>query len=532
MKRTIILLFISLFLSGCYNLKREEEKLLNEINQYYQENVPNKDKQICFYLGNISFPYQSQNLSYPEFPKFKVWVNNELNRRLNLFTQLSLLQAKSNKDLIKYTLTEKGKPYFKEGKFCFGQIKYIRLLIPISKAAQIEVKAEYQFTHIPDWVTSDIFRDYFYRHNGKLSNQNYPDFKENGTSDVSLSISRLRDDSYILDDKEQIIYNISSSYHPLKNYQSAKEAFAYYDDEIAKRLIYDLNKWKTRKVYWGDDDPILMAEPAMTDKMVKANNIILMPEKIERLITRNKIHIIKATIDGEFFSGFGQSKMQEKGEITMTLSKDGSLSNYDAVYYKGNIKLNQLWQKNIALEDDSVSWTFVKKKFSGSWPIDYPFKMRFYDEAYSSKDYDLKVIAHKSLYSDAVYYTREHSGSVSYKTDALKQIINISSEHYSYANFDVNPVYDDQQRLIRYSDKVLKYRGNNLISITDTNSKKELSYDSKNRLVSSKNYIKDKGKFILNNRCNYLFHNEYGDWTVETCGEMILNRTIIYYERE
>jgi hypothetical protein len=70
------------------NLKSIDNTLLKNIKTYYLQKIPSKDNQICFYLGNILFPYQTKQLTYSKQSITKVWVNNQLNQHLDLFNQL------------------------------------------------------------------------------------------------------------------------------------------------------------------------------------------------------------------------------------------------------------------------------------------------------------------------------------------------------------------------------------------------------------------------------------------------------------
>ncbi|OCG42757.1 hypothetical protein [Gilliamella sp. Bif1-4] len=70
------------------NLKSIDNTLLKNIKTYYLQKIPNKGNQICFYLGNILFPYQTKQLTYPKQSLTKVWINNQLNQHFDLFTRL------------------------------------------------------------------------------------------------------------------------------------------------------------------------------------------------------------------------------------------------------------------------------------------------------------------------------------------------------------------------------------------------------------------------------------------------------------
>jgi hypothetical protein len=504
MKKIVFLLLIGNFLFSCDgqtqktnqpNKSDQSAALLEEVKSYYLQNIPDKDKQICFYLGDISFPYQSKTLTYPAQSRAKVWVNNELHRRLDLFTQLNLITKQMPNDdngSATYTLTEAGQSYFRDDKFCAGQIEFTHLDIPVTKSASIVASVSYKAINLPSWITSEPFIDYFYRYNKEDSDIIYPDFQKNKINSFPVDISKLRNGTYFLNHKNKILAFINKSYHPKTTLPlQAEQSYAYYDESFVERFVKYSWSWsgeyRGTKVYWGDPDPIIIAPILVSPKVAKINNLLLLSDRYELLYYNQKL-MKTAVVNTD-----GENDLISNS-IKLNFSEDGCLDRYRESYKnKSNISEIAIYNKK-NLQTENVTWTYERKllnphNYFGYWDV----MTARYNEANSG------------------YFT-----------------IYTNGEHLIPSSNDVE--YDQQQRLIKINDKTISYdKNNNIIQISDEESVFQFSYDKNNQLIQSINYFKNN-KSAKKEICTFNQHNAYGDWTEVTCDGLKMKREITYYE--
>lgn len=489
-----------IFLSGCENKHtKNKNELLNTMKTHYAGDRIEQNSQACFYLGDVTFPYQAKVWTYPEKTKADVWTNNELNRRLALFSQLSLVY-KLDATLADspFDLTEQGKRYFSDNKFCFGQINITDLTFNSSQKATTAATVKYEFENIPDWVNDSAFQAYFY---GDNNVNRYPLFN-NQPKSLSITLARLKEGTYIINDPSEFIYNL----YQLNNKKSLigpnSLAFAYYDRDLAKELIRDLIKYDYLKYTWGDPDPVLLAKLEMSPNIAQANNIILFLEDIDLVISPNKIKSIEAEVSSKMLASLSRIR-SDKTTITISMHEDGSLDRY-ALLYKSSLGESQTVRvKHQDIAEGTQYWELYQATSV------YRASGNQYDPFATTK------------------YTNT-SDSVNYHTDQLGKIVSFSAGQQSVP---IKTRYDEQNRLVEYEDSKVTYQGQQLIQIDSKTSQINFNYNNRNQLVKSIAYSKEQGKLIKGNTCNYLEYNAQGDWTEYRCSDgNIITRTITYYD--
>lgn len=518
-----LLFFICFYcLFGCNDKDKEnqivKDSLLQEINSYYNQNILDQERQVCFYLGNISFPYQAKQLTYPSQSRAKVWTNNELERRLELFSQLGLINKKTLNEneietqLTSYILTKESQPFFEGDKFCAGEIKFTNIYIPNTEAAELNIVVYYQLRNKPEWMKNDKFINYFYRYN---NSEESSFFKSNSSKSISLSVQKSRSGTYRLKNKKEIFIKLYKSNNLDKSIPiGAKQLYAYYDEAVARQLVkksWDWNgKFLKNTTYWGEPDPIIIAPLLANSNVSKINNFILLKQDYELLFFRQKqiksmTIALDKTIDIQKYSIFSFSKQ-------LSFSQDGTINKYCAKYIQHLNELDSCIYKEINLEKDIVTW----------------YHSMMHDLSYSAQE---KKIFEGLLVEEFFHYD---TYKIQYTTNDAHQIIAAYKNETKIKNEELGNIkYDDQQQLVKVGDKTLEYdKNNNIIRIIDKTNITNFSYDKNNQLIYSISKRIHKKNIHPDKVCEYSDHNEYGDWTTLICNEQKMTRKINYHEEQ
>lgn len=505
-KEFFILIPAFLLLFGCEELSIETKSLKNIQKKL---NTDYKGRSYCFYLGDIDLPYAPATKSSNEENRLKIWVNNELNRRLDLFTQLQLLQKNDKEGKIEYSLTDLGKAAYGYKSFCFGDIDLQKINTDLNteKNSYIDTSMNYNLINVPEWANSDLFKGYFYRYNDENNGiQSYPLINEEiKTAPIKLEhVDRKKKNSiYRVDWFDHDKISSSKTYDindPKKTVDTARShglhsyTFAYYDFELAKKLFTDSLDKGEIITYWGEPDPIIEDNTETPDYIEKANAFILMHPNSELILSKNKIKSIQIKMIGE--QDYDRSYV--KAGINIELNEKGGLNSFSAAFGVVN--------------NDIVRSNLVKKR-----TIDYNTGKVVWG---SSEDFRLR---HPNLYhssTDVIYYTLDSSG----------QIVGIYNKTDS---FSFTPQYDNQNRLIQYGNVELIYEDDRLIEKRTPEEKTIFSYDKKNQLSKLVVYQLINNKYIKESVCVFADHNKKGDWTRYQCSEMDPSyRQITYFDDE
>lgn len=508
MKRLLILV-LPLLLIGC-DKRSIEEKSLEKIESFLT--ASNKAKLYCFYLGDINIPYSPAITPQHEENRLKIWVNNELNRRLALFTQLELLQKSEIEGQITYSLTDIGQAAYQKKSFCFGDFELQKLNIDLNTQTSdyIDTTLDYKIVNIPEWANSELFKNYFYRHNDENNGlKPYPDIDDSiRTTPISLIKERKNNYfeinwrsyngisvsyAYDIADSQQVSKIIKEPYFT----SLASYVFAYYDFELSKKIFSDSLDQDEIITYWGDPDPIVYQKIDTPDYINRANAMILLDGNEYLVMSKNKIKSVQTKLVSPSF----YDRSIANANVNIIFNDDYSLNRFDVFLNSSNIVTADISTKKIVDFDTGKT----------VWVVFTNSELKYY-----------------SLYN-------KNSVSVYYILDELGQIIGINSKTQPDLNATFIPQYDKQKRLIQYGDTKLIYKNDRLVERIGKDEKIVYSYDKKNQLSKLVRYQLNNGKYIKDKDsiCIFTDNSEQGDWTRFQCtGINKSYRQITYFDNE
>lgn len=111
--KLIGVIFIGMSLSSCTDYEKTKTFLQSE----YDKINPMRDMAICYYVGNVTYPYINQPITYFLWDGLNKTETKKLNEVLPAFTQVGLLQeiepgiGEDGQSYPQYTLTELGEKY-------------------------------------------------------------------------------------------------------------------------------------------------------------------------------------------------------------------------------------------------------------------------------------------------------------------------------------------------------------------------------------------------------------------------------------
>ncbi|OCG41548.1 hypothetical protein [Gilliamella sp. Bif1-4] len=509
----LALLILMVILTGC---DKSKTKLKNDIEAALQV----QEKPFCFYLGKVTFPYLKQDLSYPTHERADVWVNNELNRRLEIFSRLGLLEYSldAENQTKRYQLVKlNSETEFKEGSFCFGKVTLNKLVdYDNEKDVNTFINVSYTVENIPSWVNNDIFLQYFYFHqintNKQYANSDYSypslinkQFPNELRSRIELA--KLVNGEFIINDKNSIrksfFYNIDNDNSDFQHF-----TYAYYDAKKARNLRNDFIKYKRQINDWGKDlDPVLFEKVKPSSNLARSTNLVVMYYYFDHALTQNRIKSAKGTVKDKLLDSYAKSLSRNR-DVTfeMNFDNNGLVSNFVAIFNQGNYKNKRIISSSEDIKTEVKTW-----KFYDHFTMSLPSKNQNHLNPLATDDYE-KIDLFNIFQTD-------------YKNKFIQ--IGIDSDELQ----PVSVSYDPQDRILSLGEHMtFQYDKNNqLISTVLDKTKYIMEYNKQGQLIKMKKYINSKKKASL--ECNFSGHNEKGDWTIKDCDDYkITTRTIEYYE--
>ncbi|SCB95003.1 YD repeat-containing protein [Gilliamella bombicola] len=508
----VVPLTLLVMLSGC---DKSKVKLTEEIKATLED----QDKPICFYLGKVTFPYLKKDLSYPANERSEVWINNELNRRLEVFTSLGLLDRSldANNQTTTYQLAKlNSDTKFKKGSFCFGQVTLDKLFfLGMSNNVNSFATVTYNIEQIPSWVNNDIFKQYFYA--GELDENkkdahfaySYPklidgQFPNQISSDIKLA--KLVNGEFIFDNDDSIRQSFFYSEDENK-WDQEHFTYAYYDKEKVAKIRKYFFSYNRIINDWGiESDPVLFAKANPSENLARSTNQVVMYYFFDHALTQNRIKSATGNIKNKLLGQY-QHLLDNGGSSVFEMNFDdsGLVTSFVETTKSYNYVLKRSIVASDDLETERTSWKFYDY-FTMSLPsINQNYTNPFATDNYNKTDlFDI------------------------FQTDYRTKFVQKMGELDKLRSVSVG--YDDEDKIL-FFDKNMTFQYNNknqLISRVIGNETYTMEYNKQGQLTKLKKYVDNNKKATL--ECQFSKHNEKGDWIVKECDDhMITTRTIEYY---
>ncbi|XKM13499.1 hypothetical protein RCS94_10815 [Orbaceae bacterium ac157xtp] len=515
---SLTLIPLILLLTSCgENEEIKQQQIEKKIKDEIETTLNTNDKAFCFYLGSIEFPYTRKTLTFPANKKTDVWVNNELNRRLELFSRLGLLESSKNKTnkSISYKLAQlNADTDFKDGSFCFGKVTLENLVVDNIKSKKLNINSsvDYTINNIPAWVNNEDFINYFYSQqlDKKDKDENkyltfsssYPplvDQKFPTTLKSKIKLVKLNDGGLILDDKDSVW---QSFYHDSDGYEWDKNhlTYAYYNASLGTHLAQKVSRNNQLISIWGaEPDPVLLAKVKTSANLARSNNQVVMQLYFDHAITKNRIK--SATNKEENVSAFRLDK-----KIKISFDEEGLVSSFTDSYKKLDFIVEHAIFRDIDLKAESTTWKYHEYYYAK-------------EQAYLFQEIDSR---NRSLYNLP-------KAIESYQTDYTHKIVKRDILETEFIPVSVK--YDSEDRILSFGKNMtFKYDDKNqLILRTINNNRYVMRYDKQGRLIKMSIY--SDSNTDPSSECWYSKYNEKGDWTRKSCDGLVsMTRTIEYYD--
>ncbi|WP_392558703.1 hypothetical protein [Orbus mooreae] len=470
--------------NGQNNIKATIQQQIDNLN-------PSGNQAICYYVGDVVFPYQYIPVS-KQNNRFVIWVNNELARRLDLFVQMGLLMETSMGSK-HYDLTPIGQTYYVDQSFCFGKIELIEIeLFNYQDNIQQQGKFSYQVKNIPDWAKSDIFTKYFYYYQ-KYSD--IPDFKNVNFLQKDNKIPAfIIDEQSTLSELINFVKKVDGSL--ILETDIATKIYAFYDESTP--VQFDSYKYLYDPGWGGGDKVLHLINRHEFAQTIYANNVLLL----------NDLNILGAPPEPTHFIK----------EIELKINNTFDQIEESLNYFSNGVLMSK----------------YIHIPPSGLWSTN--------GEISRNWGYDSEPIGWYSKGSLSYSRFSTSSNRIEYRTNARGQIVKTHSNVNEYINGQV--IYDEEDRVIRFyndnSETKYFYANNYLVKIVqnatipETNEKlhleQEVILDENNKLVTYKESLTESGKKTIITKCQYSEFNEQGDWTRLICeDETTIERKLSYY---
>jgi hypothetical protein len=508
----VVPLTLLVMLSGC---DKSKVKLTEEIRTTLED----QDKPICFYLGKVTFPYLKKNLSYPANTRAEVWVNNELNRRLEVFTSLGLLNRSLDADnqTTAYQLAKlNSDTKFKKGSFCFGQVTLDKLFfLDISNNVNLFATVTYNIEQIPSWVNSDIFKQYFYA--GELDENkknthftySYPELINGqfpNQISSSIKLAKLVNGEFIFDNDDSIMQSFFYSKDDNK-WDQEHFTYAYYDKEKVAKIRKYFFSYNQIINDWGiESDPVLFAKTNPSENLARSTNQVVMYYYFDHAITENRIKSATGNIKNKLLGQY-QNLLGNGGSSIFEMNFDdrGLVTSFIETIKSYNYGLERSIVASDDLETERTSW-----KFYDYFTMSLPSQNQNYLNPFATDNY-------KKTDLFDIFQTDHRTKFV----QTMEGIDKLRSVFVGYDDED-KILFFDNNMTFQYNNK------NQLISRVIDNGIYTMEYNKQGQLINLKKYFDIKKKAIL--ECQFSKHNEKGDWIVKECNDnKITTRTIEYY---
>lgn len=510
----VVLLTLTIMLLGC---DKNEIKLTEEVKAELED----QDKPICFYLGKVTFPYLKKDLSYPANERSEVWVNNELNRRLEIFSNLGLLERSSdaNNQTTTYQLAKlNSDTIFKKGSFCFGQLSLDYLVVKDNKnGVNPFAMVTYTIEQIPSWVNNDIFKQYFYARELDKNKLNYHVYYSyprliNGQFpkkiSSSIKLAKLVNGELIFNNEDSIKHSYFYSKKDDK-WDRGHFTYAYYDTAKAAEIRYDFVMYNQMNNDWGiEPDSVLFSKekPKPSANLARSTNLVVMYYYFDHALTQNRIKSAKGHIKDKLLDQYSKL-LSERNDFAfeMNFDENGLVS-----YFANIIKSYSYKQKRIIASSDDVKAERTTWKFYDYFTMSLPSQDQNYLNPFATNKYE------------------ETDVFDIFQADYNTKLIQTGGDLDKLRSVSVG--YDDEEKILYFNNNMtFQYNNKNqLISRVIDNETYTMEYDKQGQLIKIKKYIGNKKKASL--ECQFSKHNQKGDWTVKECNDRkITTRTIEYY---
>lgn len=509
----VVMLALTIMLLGC---DKNEIKLTEEVKAELED----QEKPICFYLGKVTFPYLKKDLSYPANERAEVWVNNELNRRLEIFSNLGLLERSSddNNQTTTYQLAKlNSDTIFKKGSFCFGQVSLDRLFVDnYRNSVNPFAMVTYTIEQIPSWVNNDIFKQYFYSRELDKNKQNYRvyysypsliDGQFPNQISSTIKLAKLANGELIFDNEDSITHSYFYSKEDDK-WDRGHFTYAYYDKAKAAEIRYDFVKYNQMNNDWGiEPDSVLFSKekPKPSANLARSTNLVVMYYYFDHALTQNRIKSAKGYIKDKLLAQYSKLLSENDFAFEMDFDENGVVS-----YFVDTIESYNYKQKRIISSSDDMKTERMSWKFYDYFTMSLPSQEQNYLNPFATDNYK-KTEVFDIFQAD--YNTKFVQTGVD-----LDELRSVSVD------------YDDEDKILFFDNNMtFQYNNKNqLISRVIDNKTYTMEYDKQGQLIKMKKYIGNKNKASF--ECHFSKHNQKGDWTIKECDDgKITTRTIEYY---